>query len=103
VNPYLKAVRLAADQTTAYATAEVRQRAVNAGWEDDVAGGTQVRFTGTAFESHITESVKDQAFVAEFGNEEQLPTAVLRKYDNDSEATQELFLTQAIRNIEELL
>lgn len=89
--------------TTAFATAEVRQRAMNAGWDEDIAEGTEIRLTPKGFESKIAEPVRDRAFVAEFGNEEKLPTAVLRKYDNDSSAAQELFLTQAIRNIEELL
>jgi hypothetical protein len=103
VNDFLTAVRQAAAQTTAFATAEVRQRATNAGWEPDVVGGTSVQFTGTAFETAIAEPVKDRAFVAEFGNEEKLPTAVLRKYNNDSETTQELFLTRVFRNMEGLL
>lgn len=103
MNDYLKAVRRAANQTTAFATAEVRQRALSAGWDEDVAEGTAIQFTNKGFSSNVEQSVQDRAFVAEFGNEEQLPTAVLRKYDNDSETTQEMFLAQAIRNIEELL
>jgi hypothetical protein len=103
VTTYLNAVRRAADSASAFATAEVRQRAVDAGWDEDIAEGTEVILTNKGFETKVAEPVKDRAFVAEFGNEELLPTAVLRKYDNDSATAQELFLTQAVRNIEELL
>lgn len=103
MNIYQQAVRRAAEQTTAYATAEVQSRALSAGWDEDVAVSTEVRYTEKGFEFHTDPNVKDRAFVAEFGNEEQVPNPVLRRFDNDSQTVQELFLSQAIRNIEEVL
>jgi hypothetical protein len=72
----------AAKDTTAALTDELRQSALEHGWEPKVANALHVIHGDEGFIVHVDEEHSDRAFVYEYGNEQNRPTAVVRKFQN---------------------
>jgi hypothetical protein len=82
----------AANDTAAFMTAELRQRALRGGWKPEVVDHMHVRFDDNGFGVDIDEEYQEDAWVHEYGSERTRPTAVLRKYSNDSSKAKDIFV-----------
>jgi hypothetical protein len=87
-----QATKSAATNTAAFMTQQLRQSALDHGWHPDVVANMEVRHTDGKFNVHVAKEYKDRAFVHEFGNEHTQPTAVVRKYGNDTKTAQKFFM-----------
>lgn len=84
IDTLFKAVDKAAADSAVIMTHQLRQHALQHGWEPDVTSGLYVKHHEGKFSINIHPSVADRAFVHEYGNETKRPTAALRKYINDT-------------------
>ena len=64
-------------------TQDLRSRAIQAGWDLDVANSLDVTFNGRQFTSNVHPDFIEQAFEYEVGSEDTRATAVLRKFVAD--------------------
>lgn len=74
----------AAADTARFMQREIRRSAKEHGWDPSVVKNTFVKYEDNAFKVHVTPEYADKAFVHEFGDENNQPTAVIRKYNNNS-------------------
>jgi hypothetical protein len=104
-SPYHKAVQTAAERVATYATAEVRSRAIQAGWDMDVIESTRVSVKDGKFTADISDSaVGDRAFTSEYGDGSNPPSAVLRRYGAESDSpAADLFASQVLKHLEEVV
>jgi len=79
----INAAHKAAHSTAEFMTGELRRSALEHGWHPDVVANMHVNYDGEEFKVHVHPEYRDRAFVHEFGDENNRPTAVIRKYDND--------------------
>lgn len=77
-----KAISNASIDAAVFMTHQVRQTAVQHGWDPEVVAGLRVEHSGDKFSVKAHPDVADRAFVHEFGDEATLPTAAVRKYAN---------------------
>lgn len=61
-------------------TQDLRSRAIQAGWDPEVASSLDVTFNGKQFTSNVHPDFIEQAFEYEVGSEDTRATAVLRKF-----------------------
>lgn len=77
-NAYIRAARRVARQMTR----ELRKDALDAGWSPSLAGAIKILFTAGEFRVHVPDEFENDAFDAEYGNENGSPSAVIRKFAN---------------------
>lgn len=87
-----QATQDAIQATSAQMTEQLRQSALKSGWDKDVVANMQVKHDGTKFNVHIHPDYNSRAFVHEYGSESVRPTAVLRKFSNDTKSVQKSFM-----------
>lgn len=79
----IEAVQKAKQDTARVMTAQLRQSALEHGWEPGIVGKIRVDHSGENFSVKVHSSVADKAFTHEYGNENVRPTAAARKLLND--------------------
>jgi hypothetical protein len=83
-------------QTAKELTSELRSRALASGWDKDVVSNTRVEYTGGKMAVNTHPDYEERAFKHEFGTEHTRPTAVIRKLNNDREASKQV-VSRAVR------
>ena len=83
-----KASHKAANDTASFMTHQLRQSALQHGWDRDVVENTSVEYGGNKFTIKVHPDYSARAFVHEYGSETQRPTAVFRKYVNNTSVAQ---------------
>jgi hypothetical protein len=80
-------------------SAEIRASATEHGWHPDVVAGLNVHYDEGRFNVEFPDEHKDRAFVHEFGDEHNPPTAVLRKYAHQSAGAQKFFTQRLTKHL----
>jgi glycosidase len=93
------ALARAAHDTAAYVTADIRHTAAEHGWDPEVSSSLSVHYGEDGYNVTVPDHLKDRAFVHEFGDERNAPTAAMRKYSNSREIASKVLL----KNIEKHL
>ena len=88
----LEATRKATQDTAAYMTADIRNRALNDGWHPNVVSTLRVEHGDDGFQAKVNAEHSAAAFTHEFGDEDNRPSATVRKYANDSHASSQAFM-----------
>lgn len=89
----LEATQKAKQDTAAYMTADVRTRALNDGWDPAVVANLRVEHGTDGFQAKVNAEHGEAAFKHEFGDEDNRPSATVRKYANDSHASAQAFMS----------
>jgi hypothetical protein len=77
-----KALERATSDAALYMTADLRKKATERGWDSDVVNSLRVVHRNGTFSVKFPDSVADKAWVAEYGDPDNTPTALIRTYDN---------------------
>ena len=91
--------RKVAHQTSLLITSEVRQAATEGGWPGEVASNTRVMYDGSAYRVSVRSDLESQAMDLEYGTPQKRPTAVLRKYANDTSSAENAFIVSLEREL----
>ena len=91
--------RQAAHQTSYLITSEIRQSAIDSGWPSEVAQNTRVMYDGSAYQVSVRADLESEAMDLEYGTPQKRPTAVLRKYANNTSSAEDAFLGALERNL----
>lgn len=75
----------------AHMEADLRRSALEHGWHHEVANSLTVNYHEGQFKVHVPEQYADKAYVHEFGDQNTLPTGVIRKYNNRPDAGHHVF------------
>jgi 2,4-dienoyl-CoA reductase-like NADH-dependent reductase (Old Yellow Enzyme family) len=86
-----EAVHVAAHAAATQMTSDIRHSALSHNWHPDVVRNTHVKYEDGKFGVHVHPDYEDRAFVHEFGNQSNQPTAVLRKYEHQSQNATKMF------------
>ena len=92
-NSLKAAARKAAVDAALYMTADVRHSALKHGWDYDTASNTDVLYDGNQYKVHVQAEFERQAMDLEYGTERRRPTAVFRKYGNNTAQAERVFLS----------
>jgi len=65
-------------------TSDIQQSALENGWPEDVAYSTKVTFQNNKYKVNVSKKFNSQALDFEYGTTKSRPTAVLRKYSNNT-------------------
>lgn len=95
----LEAAKKAAGDTAHFIQRDIRRSALEHGWDPEVVKNTHVKWEDNKFAVHVAPEHADKAFVHEYGNETNQPTAVIRKYNNHSSAAGNAFLKSMYRHL----
>jgi hypothetical protein len=79
-----KALERATSDAALYMTADLRKKATERGWDSDVVNSLRVVHRNDSFSVKFPDSVADKAWVAEYGDPDTTPTAVIRNYDRSA-------------------
>ena len=90
----------AADDTAKFMTADLRSKALSSGWDPEVVQGMSVEYGDSGHVVRFTPEVQDRAFVHEYGDEKTPPTAVIRKYRNNSPEADKFYMRSLRRHVE---
>lgn len=77
------AINKAKQDAVPFLTGQVRRHALQHGWDPEVVANLTLVNEGDKLIAKVPASHADRAFVHEFGDQNNLPTAALRKYAND--------------------
>lgn len=98
----LEATQKAKQDTAQYMTAQLRQHAIQNGWDADVANTLQVAHENGKFVAKVHPDYADRAFVHEYGTETVRPTATIRKFMNDPHVINNAFMVTLDRRWKEM-
>jgi hypothetical protein len=76
--------RKAAKNAANLMTFEVRKKATDNGWENDVANAIKVSFQNDKYQLSISNNFTEKAMDLEYGTTRSRPTAAIRKFANDT-------------------
>jgi hypothetical protein len=79
----LNNIQKASHDTAQFIEGQIRQSALDHGWDKKVVDNTHVRFQDNKFSVYVHDKYVGNALTHEYGNETSRPTAVIRKYDNN--------------------
>jgi hypothetical protein len=65
-------------------TFEVRKKAKDNGWEEDVANSIKVSFQSDKYKLSISNNFTEKALDLEYGTTKSRPTAAIRKFANNT-------------------
>lgn len=88
----IEATQKAKQDTARYMTAQLRNHAIQNGWDADVADTLQVTHENGKFVAKVHPDYSDRAFVHEYGDENVKPTATIRKFMNDPKVVNDAFM-----------
>lgn len=80
------AAKEAAQDAAAFATSNLRGRAVDHGLNVNAAMGTNVEFGDSGFNVSIIDEHKASVMDLEYGTEDTPPAAIIRKFENSGAA-----------------
>jgi hypothetical protein len=86
------AARKAAHKTSLLMTSDIRQSAVESGWSNELASNTHVMYDGTSYHVEVRDDLSSQAMDLEYGTPSTRPTAVVRKYANNTQQIEQAFV-----------
>lgn len=89
-----KATHKASQDTAAFMTHQLRMSALQHGWDKDVVANTHVEYADKKFTVKIHPDYSARAFEHEYGSEVKRPTAVVRKYMNNTAVAQGALMSQ---------
>lgn len=81
----------AKQDTARFMTQQLQQHVLQHGWDADVAANLHVVHKDGRLVTEVHPNYADRAFVHEYGNETQRPTAAIRKYANNSITAEKAF------------
>ena len=91
--------RKSAKNASSLMTADIQQNALESGWSEEVVYSTKVVFQNDKYKVAVSKKFDGQAFDLEYGTTRTRPTAVLRKYSNDTSKVE----SSIVRGIEKEL
>ena len=65
-------------------TFDVRKKAKDNGWEEDVANSVKISFQNDKYQLSISNNFTEKALDLEYGTTKSRPTAAIRKFANDT-------------------
>jgi hypothetical protein len=65
-------------------TFDVRKKAKDNGWEEDVANAVKISFQNDRYQLSISNNFTEKAMDLEYGTTKSRPTAAIRKYANNT-------------------
>ena len=83
----------AAIDAAVYMSNDLRTSAFDHGWDYDVASNIEVLYDGSAYQVHVQAEFEAQAMDYEYGTTVQRPTAVFRKYGNNTDKAERVFVS----------
>lgn len=75
-------------------TAELRMSALDNGWDANSAFGTKIVHNENAFNVEVDPAVNNQVMNLEYGTEKTPPTAVFRKYGNNTSKIEKALISR---------
>ena len=96
---YIDAIHKAAHDTAGYMTSEVRQSALQHGWNNEVANSITVDYKDGDFHHSVAPEHEEAAWVHEYGTENERPTAVLRKYGGNADHLDSAFMMSLSKHL----
>ena len=78
----LKAFPQAAAEAARSMTYDLRQSAIDHGWDPTIANSLHITHNGNEFKIHVPKKYKSTVHELEYGTEKTPPTAVFRKFNN---------------------
>lgn len=78
----LDAFDRASNDAALYMTADLRRKATERGWSREVVNAMRVVRKGGDFIVKVPAALADQAWVHEYGDPDNTPTATIRNYDS---------------------
>jgi hypothetical protein len=88
----IAAVSKAKQDMAAHMTVHLRESALNHGWSPEVVSSMEVHHGKDGYQVTVPDEHKDQFMTHEYGSETVRPTAVVRKFFNDTNASQSFFV-----------
>lgn len=88
----VNALEKAAADTARSVQRQLRRSALEHGWDPKVVANTRVVYKDNQYSVVVSPKYADKAFVHEFGNENEQPTAVVRKLNNRMGTTEKSLL-----------
>lgn len=86
------AARNAAYDMAQFITRDIQASATQHGWGKDAVNSTRVVYTGSSYALDIKPEVEQDVMRLEYGTERVAPTAVIRKYSNNTAKAERLFI-----------
>jgi hypothetical protein len=80
-------------------TADIRHSAIEHGWRPSVASNTHVNYNGKRFSVDVHEDHYGTAHIHEYGDENVRPTAVVRKYGNNTHQAERALTKSFMRHL----
>jgi hypothetical protein len=93
----LKHFPQAAAEAARSMTYDLRNSAIEHGWNPEIANSLRVTHTGSAFKVHVPKKHRKTVHELEYGTESSRPTAVLRKFNNRPEYMEKAFMKSMSR------
>jgi hypothetical protein len=82
VDNLAKALVQSSKDTAKFMTAELRQEAINSGWDPAIANSLRVTFHKNKFSVKYPDKNKDKVLNLEYGTPATSPTAAIRRFSN---------------------
>jgi hypothetical protein len=83
-------------QAASELTKELRERALNGGWDKEVVDNLHVEYTDKTMRVQVHPDYAERAFKHEFGDGNSRPSAIVRKLGSDREVSKKV-IGQALR------
>lgn len=96
-----KAHQRATTDTALFMTADLRERARSQGWSDKVARKLRVVHKDGEFSVRFPSSVGDQAWIHEYGDADNTPSATIRKYDTTPDTMSKFLGERFVKHMED--
>ena len=75
-----------------FITRDLRASATQHGWDKDAVDNTRVSYSGNSYALDVSPEVERKVMTLEYGTEVSPPTAVVRKYSNNTSKAERLFI-----------
>jgi len=86
------AAKKAAYDVAEFITQDLQSNATQHGWDGDSVRKTRVVYTGNSFDLSIEPDAEHKVMNLEYGTEVMPPTAVFRKYSNNTSKAEGFFI-----------
>jgi hypothetical protein len=95
----LDAAQKASTDLALFMTADLRKQAAANGWDHDVVKTLRVAKKDDTFAVKFPTKTGDAAFVHEYGDPDNTPSSVIRKYDNTHPAAESFFEERFLKHM----
>jgi hypothetical protein len=86
------AAKQAAYDMAEFITRDIQSNATQHGWDTESVKSTRVIYTGKKYALDVAPEVEHKVMTLEYGTEVVAPTAVIRKYANNTSKAEKLFI-----------